>query len=284
VGRALQFDRVIVVDWSGRASRSPFGDSKDAIWIGTCEHDRETQCYFRTRSEAAAWLTTTLSDGGRHLVGFDFPMGYPAGFAHRLTGEDGALALHGWLAGRIVDGPDNANNRFEVAADINRQFGGAGPFWGCPKAHPRPHLPSLKTVDYRALGLTEKREVERANPPAKPVWQLLGAGSVGSQALLGIPVVHRLAKDTGAAIWPFEEPHDLTLAEVYPSLLSRAVAASGDRIPDRSQVRLLARALFNLSCTDRLPGLFETPPIATEEGWILGAGQSALLNEALAWS
>jgi hypothetical protein len=83
---------------------------------------------------------------------------------------------------------------------------------------------------------------------------------------------------------PFEEPHDLTLAEVYPSLLSRAVAASGDRIPDRSQVRLLARALFNLSCTGRLPGLFETPPIAKEEGWILGAGQSALLNEALAWS
>jgi hypothetical protein len=279
----LQFDRVIVVDWSGRATRSPVCESKDAIWIGTCEHGSETQCYFRTRSEAAAWLTTTLSDGGRHLVGFDFPMGYPVGLARRLTGTDGALALHGWLAGRIVDGPDNANNRFEVAADINRQLGGAGPFWGCPKSRPRPHLPSLKTVDYTALGLKEKRQVEHENPPAKPVWQLLGAGSVGSQALLGIPFVHRLAKDTGAAIWPFDEPHDLTLAEVYPSLLARAVAASGDTIPDRSQVRLLSRALYSLSRSHRLAGLFLTPTIAKEEGWILGAGHSALLNEALTW-
>jgi molybdopterin-guanine dinucleotide biosynthesis protein B len=132
--------------------------------------------------------------------------------------------------------------------------------------------------------LNEKRQVERENPPAKPVWQLLGAGSVGSQALLGIPVVHRLAGRTGAAVWPFENPRELTIAEVYPSLLAPAVAASGDSIADRAQVRLLARALFNLSRHDRLGPLFVTPAIAAEEGWILGAGHSALLGEALAWA
>ena len=282
--RALRFDRVIVVDWSGRASRSPVRESKDAIWVGTCEHGLEVQVYFRTRSDATVWLTTKLAEGGRQLVGFDFPMGYPAGLARRLTGTDQARALHGWLARRIVDGPNNANNRFEVAADINRQLGGQGPFWGCPKARPRLHLPSLKTVDYRALGLDEKRRVERENPPAKPVWQLLGAGSVGSQALLGIPVVDRLARFCGAAVWPFEAPGDQTLAEVYPSLLAPAVIASGDRIPDRAQVRLLARALFNLSQRDHLARLFDTPAIAAEEGWILGAGHAPLLDEALSWS
>jgi hypothetical protein len=280
----LRFDRVIVVDWSGRASRSPAGESKDAIWIGTCEQGHETQGYFRTRAIAAHWLAARLAEGGRQLVGFDFPMGYPAGLARRLTGLDSALALHRWLAGRIVDGPDNANNRFEVAADINRLLAGPGPFWGCPKARPRPHLPALKTVNYRTLGLNEKRQVERENPPAKSVWQLLGAGSVGSQALLGIPVVHRLARETKAAVWPFEPPRDLTLAEVYPSLLAPVVAASGDRIPDRAQVRLLSRALFNLSKGDALGDLFQTPPAAKEEGWILGAGQAALLREALAWA
>jgi hypothetical protein len=284
VGQALRFDRVIVVDWSGRASRSPARESKDAIWIGVCERGNETQGYFRTRADAASWLTAKLAEGGRQLVGFDFPMGYPAGLARRLTGTDKARALHGWFARRIVDGPDNANNRFEVAADINRQLGGQGPFWGCPKARPRPHLTSLKTVDYGALGLDEKRRVERENPPAKPVWQLLGAGSVGSQALLGIPVVDRLAQSCKAAVWPFEAPGDLTLAEVYPSLLAPAVMASGDRIPDRAQVRLLARALFNLSCRDRLSRLFETPPIAAEEGWILGAGHAPALEGALSWS
>ena len=279
----MQFDRVIVVDWSGRATRSPVKESKDAIWIGLFEPGRQTQDYFRTRTDAASWLTARLAEGGRQLVGFDFPMGYPAGFARRLIGADAGLALHGWLAERIVDRPDNANNRFEVAAEINRLLGGGGPFWGCPKASPRQCLSSFKTIDYDPLGLEEKRRVERENPPAKPVWQLLGRGSVGSQALLGIPVVHRLARATGASVWPFEPPRALTLAEVYPSLLASAVAEAGDRIPDRAQVRLLARALFNLSQHDRLSAMFETPAIAAEEGWILGAGHAAVLQAAHTW-
>lgn len=279
----MRFDRVIVVDWSGRSSPSPERQSKDAIWIGLREEGLAPEdYYFRTRTDAAIWLRAKLAEGGRQLLGFDFPMGYPTGLARRLTGTDSARSLHGWLAERIVDRPDNANNRFDVAADINRRLGGAGPFWGCPKARPRPHLPSLKLVDYPALGLSEKRQVERENPPAKPVWQLLGAGSVGSQALLGIPIVHRLAQSSGAALWPFEPPSDLTLAEVYPSLLAQAVAASGDPIPDRAQVRLLARALFTLTRRQGLTPLFDVPDIAREEGWILGAGHAGLLEQALA--
>lgn len=284
----MQFDQVIVVDWSGRAARSPQRESKDAIWIGSHTADEATQTYCRSRAEAEARLHEALSKGGRQLVGFDFPMGYPQGLARRLTGQDSARALHGWLAGQITDAPDNANNRFEVAARINRQLSGPGnawgPFWGCPKARPLPGLPSLKSVDYAALGLSEKRQVELENPPAKPVWQLLGAGSVGSQALLGIPVVHRLSQTFDAAIWPFETPRNLTLAEVYPSLLAPAVTAAADPIPDRAQVRLLARALFNLSHRGHLAPLLATPAIAAEEGWILGAGHAPLLAKALTWA
>jgi molybdopterin-guanine dinucleotide biosynthesis adapter protein len=277
-------DRVIIVDWSGKATRSPAKESKDSIWIGMAEDGGDTQpIYFRTRAEAEAWLAERLAEGGRQLVGFDFPMGYPAGFARRMIGQDNARVLHGWLAERVIDRTDNSNNRFEVAEGINRQLGGTGPFWGRPKEWSGTHLPYFKTVDYPSLGLPEKRQVERENPPAKPVWQLLGAGSVGSQALLGIPVVHRLALATGAAVWPFEAPRDLTLAEVYPSLLSAAVRASGDSVPDRAQVRLLARALFRLSQAGRLAPLLSVPQIAQEEGWILGAGHRALLEEALTW-
>lgn len=277
----MQFDRVIVVDWSGRASRSPLRESRDAIWIGTCAAGHEAQTYCRSRAEAEIFLDRALAEGGRQLVGFDFPMGYPAGLARRLTGTDSARALHDWLASRISDAPDNTNNRFEVAADINARLGGPGPFWGCPVARPLPHLPRLKTVDYTRLGLAEKRRVEIENPPAKPVWQLLGAGSAGSQALLGIPVVHRLAGKTGAAVWPFDQPRSLTLAEVYPSLLAREVTRSADPIPDRAQVRLLARALFNLSQARGLAPLMAVPDIAAEEGWILGAGHAPSLSRAL---
>lgn len=278
----MRFDRVIVVDWSGRATPSPREPGKDAIWIGLCEAGHETQDYFRTRHEASQWLSARLSEGGCQLTGFDFPMGYPTGLARRLTGDNSARALHGWIADRITDTPDNANNRFDVAAGINRVLGGPGPFWGCPVD--LPHLPRRKTIDYARLALSEKRQVERENPPAKPVWQLMGAGSVGSQALLGIPVVHRLSLATGAGVWPFEAPRDLTLAEVYPSLLSAAIRASGDPIPDRAQVRLLARALFRLSQAGRLAPLLSTPQIAREEGWILGAGHRARLEETLTWA
>ena len=277
------FDRVIVVDWSGRGTRSPARPSPDAIWTGLCEADRREESYFRSRAEAEDWLSARLAEGGRQLVGFDFPMGYPAGFARRITGRNDTRALHAWLAGQIEDGPDNRNNRFEVAAAINARLGGNGPFWGRPKARPIPHLSPFKAADYNGLGLAEKRRVERENPPAKPVWQLMGAGSVGSQALLGIPVAHRLAKATGAQVWPFEPQGPLTLAEVYPSLLAPAVAASGDPIPDRAQVRLLSQALFALARANRLAPLFDSPAEAAEEGWILGAGHSRLLQEALAW-
>lgn len=281
----MRFDRVIIVDWSGRSTLSPADPSKDAIWIGCCDADGETQTYHRSRTAAEAALRAALADGGRQLVGFDFPLGYPQGFARRLTGTDEARTLHGWITREIEDGPDNANNRFEVAAKVNQLIGGgAGPFWGSPKARPRPHLPALKTVDYAALGLAEKRRVERENPPAKTVWQLLGAGSVGSQALLGIPVVHRIAATTGAAVWPFEVPQEMTLAEVYPSLLASAVTSARDPIPDRAQVRLLARAFWRLSEQGRIRPLFDTPAVAREEGWILGAGHAALLAEALTWT
>jgi molybdopterin-guanine dinucleotide biosynthesis adapter protein len=277
------FDRVVIVDWSGASSRSPEKESKDSIWLGVCDAKGERQIYRRSRSEAMASLFELLAEGGRQMIGFDFPMGYPAGFARRLVGQDDPRALHHWLADRIVDGPDNTNNRFDIAEAINLQLGGKGPFWGCPKARPRAHLSPLKDVAYGDLGLSEKRRVEIENPPAKSVWQLLGAGSVGSQALLGIPAVHRLAAATGAAVWPFESATDLTLAEVYPSLLAGEVARSGDPIPDRAQVRLLARALFNLSVHGELAPLLEVPSEAAEEGWILGAGHKRLLHEALTW-
>ena len=52
-------------------------------------------------------------------------------------------------------------------------------------------------------------------------------------------------------------------------------------IKDEAQVRLLSRALFTLSQQGQLARLFDTPAIAREEGWILGAGHVAALEAAL---
>jgi molybdopterin-guanine dinucleotide biosynthesis protein B len=219
--------------------------------------------------------------GRRLLMGFDFPMGYPRGFAARLTGEATARAVWRWLAERLGDGPDNANNRFALADQINARLagGGTGPFWGRPAGLDLPHLPARREVDYDALGLPERRQAEQAVPRAQPVWKLYTTGSVGSQSLTGLPVIHRLSHLPGAVVWPFDPmaEAELVLAEIYPSLLSAAVRQQEtmSTIRDEVQVRLLSQALLHLAQRGDLHRLFaaapEGPP-RLEEGWILGAG------------
>ena len=273
---------VAVVDWSAAGKPTPARPSADAIWIGVCTAGGEVQHYCRTRAEAEALLRILLAEG-RWWIGFDFPMGYPAGFAQRLTGRAEASAVWHWLEARIADGPKNANNRFAVAEAMNRHCGG-GPFWGRPARLDLPDLPMRKTVDYAALGLAERRAVERLVPGAQPVWKLFTTGSVGSQSLMGLPVIARLARLPGVAVWPFQAPARVTLAEVYPSLLAGEVAAdlaAQPGIKDAVQVRLLARALWRLAKGDALAPLLPVPPIAQEEGWILGAGHVGALRGVL---
>jgi len=138
--------------------------------------------------------------------------------------------------------------------------------------------------------LTERASRAHGAQP-KSVWQLAGAGVVGAQALTGIPAMAglhaRLAPHV--AVWPFEA-HDaapVVLAEVYPSLIAAAVrdlgSASGDTIPDRVQVRLLAATLAHLASTGALGALFspDAPDLTLrEEGWILGVGFEPALQAA----
>lgn len=278
------FDRVIVADWSASGTRSPARPSANAIWLGISDAKGTETRYLRSRAEAEGFLVETLREArGRTLIGFDFPMGYPAGFAARLTGRADVRAVWDWLGTHLSDGPDNRNTRFETAARINARLGGAGPFWGRPRSLALPDLPETKAVDYPALGLAERRQVETLVPRAQPVWKLYTTGAAGGQGLVGQPMIGRLAARPGVAVWPFDPPDaDVVLAEVYPSLLARAVAADPAPIKDEAQVRLLSRALWRLSQAGRLAPLLATPggAVTTEEGWILGAGHSPALEAA----
>jgi molybdopterin-guanine dinucleotide biosynthesis adapter protein len=283
------FDTVIIVDWSAANAPSPARPSADAIWTGLARDGVEDATYHRTRTAAeaaiAAMLDAEVAAGRRVLLGCDFPMGFPAGFAGRLTGFRDTPAVWEWLATHIEDAPDNKNNRFDVAAAINARMGGGGPFWGRPVAQKFDALPATKAVDYAMLELPERRAVETKVPKAQPVWKLYTTGSVGSQTLMGLPMIHRLAQRGDVMVWPFEA-HDapVVVAEIYPSLLATAVAKDEDKIKDRAQVRLLARALWRLAQKGRLTPFFDVPDAAREEGWILGAGHAALLAKALTWA
>ncbi|GLS87522.1 hypothetical protein GCM10010873_24960 [Cypionkella aquatica] len=293
----MRFDRVIIADWSAASARTPARPSADAIWLGSIDATSAQSSYHRSRADAEAALVAAIkravAGGDSLLIGCDFPMGYPKGFAARLTGVARASSVWAWLARQIKDGADNRNNRFEVAAAINRHFAAAaspapfssspsssGPFWGRPAQLNLPDLPATKSITYKALGLSERRDVEAIIPRAQPVWKLYTTGAAGSQGLIGQPMIHRLSHLPHVAVWPFDPPAQITLAEVYPSLIASAVAADPGAIKDEAQVRLLAKALFTLSQRGQLGALLDAPACA-EEGWILGAAQIDLLQAAL---
>lgn len=276
------FDRFLMVDWSGGNDAGPT-PRKDAIWIG---ETGGTPLYQRNRAIAETTLSdrieAALTTGERMLIGFDFPFGYPAGFAQALTGRADPLSVWGWLADRIEDTPKK-NNRFDLAGQINLSLGaGLGPFWGNGLNRDVPGLPRNKSA-YRN-SFPDRRRVESAAKGSFTCWQLAGAGAVGSQVMMGLPVLDRLRQRFAGniAVWPFEPLHrPVAFVEIWPTLINRAVVAAtgGNRIRDAVQVDLMARVLQQLPA-GRLAAMLDVE--APEEGWIFGLGCEHELMETLA--
>ncbi len=274
------FDTVLIADWSA-GKRAPAKPSKDAIWLGVARQGvTEEPIYCRSRLEAEAWMAAFFRrerDAGRRvLAGFDFPFGYPAGFAAKITGSDDPLALWAWLADRIEDQPDGTNNRYAVAEAMNAVFEGAGPFWGKPKKDSWPGIP------YRKSGIVydqieERRACDLVAGASSSCFQLAFPPTVGGQILMGVPTLWRLRQIDGVAVWPFEAWADapVVLAEIWPGLIEPAVKAAKAQegsIRDRDQVRLLARAVSRLTSGEVEVMMTDLPEHAREEAWILGAG------------
>jgi hypothetical protein len=295
------FSAFIIVDWSA-ASKPTTG--ADSIWIGVLKRDVRFRMAFEsynppTRAEAEKRLAAILDDlkkrGERALLGFDLPLGFPRGFAAalKLPGETPWRAVWDQIDKMAKDKADNTNNRFGVGAEINRRLtGGPFPFWGCP---PKDALTTLQPKRTRAHGpddLPEFRHADLAAKGAASIWKLYYQGSVGGQAILGIPAVRRLklARGDAVKVWPFETGFralteealagvEIVVAEVYPSLLK--LQAGPGEVKDLAQVRGTAEHFARLDETGKLAALFAPPPgvaadvvldAEREEGWILGAG------------
>ncbi|QXT39765.1 molybdopterin guanine dinucleotide synthesis [Gymnodinialimonas ceratoperidinii] len=280
------FDTVMMVDWSARSTPSPARPTKDAIFIGIAQGADLTVHYKRTRHAAMAFLTERIdalrAAGRRVLVGFDFPFGYPRGFARAVTGRDDPFAVWEWLAAAITDDEKNGNNRWEVALRLNAMFPGVGPFWGCPATVASTDLPAKGRLR-EGHGMKERRAVERLLPRAQPCWKLFTTGSVGSQVLMGLPHLQRLRERYGAdlSVSPFEAGETpIVLAEIYPGLLDAAIKAQVRKgeILDAVQVRLVAKAFAGVAADDLAAMLQEGD---AEEGWILGLGHEAALLDAM---
>ena len=298
------FGAYVIVDYSAAEGKKT-GES--SVWIGVMKRDVRFRLSYEshnpaTRAEAMTLLKTILADlhkrGDRIFLGLDFALGFPRGTATRLQLKGAPWAgMWEFLAKNVVDKADNKNNRFQVAAKMNRLMTDqAWPFWGCPKSDAQKWLSTLKPDslgDFPEFRLTEAaaRKAHKKAQAAKSLWQMHGAGVVAGQTMLGIPAFKALAENLGdsAKIWPFEtgfgvqnletlDSISTLIAEVYPAVFD-GEAETGE-VKDATGVRLAAQALAEADDKGQLGALFAAPKglneadlaiAATEEGWILGA-------------
>jgi hypothetical protein len=298
---ARLFNAYVIVDWSA-ASKPTTG--ADSIWVGVLKRDVRFRFTFESHNPATRAAAETLIAGilddrakrsERTLIGFDFNLGFPRGLAAALKLPEESppwLAVWNQIDRMVKDKADNTNNRFGVGSEINRRMtGGPFPFWGVP---PKDALTTLQPKKQRTHGpgdIPEFRHAELAAKGSSPVWKLYYQGSVGGQAILGIPLVRRLKLARGNAfkVWPFETGWkalteadlagvDALAVEVYPSLLE--VKPLPGEAKDLTQVRTTAEHFARLDEAGKLGALFAPAKDTAadvvvdaerEEGWILGA-------------
>ena len=286
---ARLFDAYIIADWTA-AEGKKLGDT--SLWIGVAKRDVRFRLYSEThnvatRAEGEALLASLLAEhrkrGDRVLVGFDFNFGFPAGTAERLklTGHAPWSAMWKFLASNVVDKPDNTNNRYQVAAKINRLMTDeAWPMWGAPANQAQRWLTTTKPPAGSGADIPEYRAtqdaVRKGKLQPKSVWQMHGAGAVGGQTLVGVPAVRRLLEKLGpsGAVWPFGTGwRALDAADVEPlsALRGRGLAVDVRRqcrnegeFKDQAQVRVTAEHFAALDEAGTLSAAFAPPKGADE--------------------
>ena len=258
-----------------------------------------------TRHDADHLVSSVLAAHAdqRILLGIDVGLGYPCGFAAAAgIGTSSAWsAVWQHLADLIDDRPDNTNNRFEVAGALNaRTAEGPGPFWGTTSTRhvsatlTRTKAPGFPTTSTPLLAEFRHTEAVLRGLGRRPfsMWQLAGAGSVGSQSLTAIPLLHRLRQRAASRVrvWPFDtglvddptrgDRATVVVAEVWPSAVE--VDPALHPVRDAAQVTALATHLAGLDAIGRLGALFapQVPDhivddVLDEEGWVLGVPGSA---------
>lgn len=206
----------LAIDWSGRAS-----GAAEAIWLARVREGRLVELDNGRERDAVVDRAIQLAgEAERTFLGLDFAFSFPAWWC----------AANGWAGGpRAWEAMRADGERILAACEP--------PFWGRAGT----------TAQTMGVAL---RETEAAAAPAKSVFQIGGAGAVGTGSLRGMPQLGRL-RAAGFAIWPFDAADGPRVAlEIYPRLLTGPVVKTrhrdrgaflADRFPEQDAV-LLERA------------------------------------------
>lgn len=186
--------RVVAVDWSGART-----GAERRIWLAEVIDGALLRLESgRGREAMAEHLIALARDARPMVVGLDFAFSMPAWYLRRL-GVRGAQDL--WA---------------RAGADGERWLAACEPpFWGRP-GKPRAALRG-------AFRVTETSCAAVGGIRPKSVFQVGGAGAVGTGSLRGMPLLLALHR-AGLSIWPFDAPGPHTVVEVYPRVFTGPVA------------------------------------------------------------
>jgi hypothetical protein len=225
--RVAGLQRVVAVDWSGRVD---VAEQRRHIWAGVWTASSGAGGGFsleagRTREELVAWLIAMARETPRMVVGFDFSFSYPAWFLEELGI---ASAPEFWRS--VAEGQGERWLHRECEDER---------FWGKPKKKPAEFCGEhahrmLRRVEtslkVRALIADPVQAAKVAGIAPKSVFQIGGAGAVGTASLRGIPYLLTL-REAGFAVWPFDAPaleRSPMVVEIYTRLMTGAVNKSSE--------------------------------------------------------
>jgi hypothetical protein len=234
MAKELGLQRVVGVDWSG--DQGP--GQRRKIWAGvwtaagssaSSDGGKVSLESGRSRVELVEWLVELARETPRMVVGFDFSFSYPAWFLREL-------------------GIGSAPEFWQMVADgqgerwLHRDCED-GRFWGRvgPLRHGKKPAEFRGEQAHRMLRRAEtvlKVRAEIADPLAaariagiapKSVFQIGGAGAVGTASLRGMPGLLRL-REAGFRVWPFDAPSlkEPLVVEIYTRLMTGAVTKSSE--------------------------------------------------------
>jgi NTP pyrophosphatase (non-canonical NTP hydrolase) len=190
------FSKVIAVDWSGAAA-----GGHETIWV----------------AEVTNGTLTFLNNGLSRDHVIDRLIELKRVDPNFVVGLDFAFALPRWFSDQR--GLTNVGELWDLISHEGERWlrECQPPFWGRP-GRKKPPLPD----EYRQ---TDTDVGRRGAGQAKSVFQIGGAGAVGTGSLRGMPHLARL-RSAGFSVWPFDAPFPPLVVEIYPRVLTGAVVKS----------------------------------------------------------
>ena len=191
--------RVFAIDWSGDRRNGP-----QQIWLAEGGRGKLIRLENgRSREEIARLLIEEAMHDRRLIVGFDFAFSFPLWYCETLRARTVFdVWRHVTLCGENMLRPCHE------------------PFWGrpgmkCPQEGER-------------FRKTERDCAHDVGISPKSVFQIGGAGAVGTGSIRGMPIL-KILREAGFCIWPFDPPGWPKVVEIYPRALTGPVnKSSGD--------------------------------------------------------